>query len=112
MAVTLRLSRHGQKNRPFYRIVATETQNRRDGKFIEIVGTYNTMSEPAEAKLYEDKVKKWLSVGAQCSTVVRDLIKKNIPGLIEKREEHKKAKVQATRKARKARAAKPKKSAK
>lgn len=109
MAVTLRLSRHGQKNRPFYRIVATETQNRRDGKFIEIVGTFNSMSEPAVVSLQEDKIKKWIGVGAQYSGVVRDLIKKNIPGLIEKREDHQKAKIQAARKARKARAAKKKK---
>lgn len=106
MAVTLRLARHGQKNRPFYRIVATETANRRDGKFIEIIGTYNNMSEPAVAKLNEEKIRKWIAVGAQTSGVVRDLIKKQIPGLVEAREENQLKKLQAARKARKARIAK------
>ncbi len=104
MAVTLRLARHGQKNRPFYRIVATEKTNRRDGKFIEIVGTYNTMTEPAAVKLYEEKIKKWVGNGAQLSGVVRTLIKKNIPGLVEAREEHKTKKTQEARSKRKARA--------
>lgn len=104
MAVTLRLARHGQKNRPFYRIVATESANRRDGKFIEIVGTYNTMTEPATVKLFEDKIKKWVGYGAQMSTVVRSLIKKNIAGIVEAREEHQTKKIQAARSKRKARA--------
>ncbi len=104
MAVTLRLARHGKKNRPYYRIVATEKTNRRDGKFIEIVGTYNTMTEPATVKLYEDKIKRWVGHGAQLTGVVRTLIKKNIPGLIEAREEHKTKKVQDARRKRKARA--------
>lgn len=104
VAVTLRLARHGQKNRPYYRIVATETTSRRDGKFIEIVGTYNTMTEPASVKLYEDKIKKWVGHGAQVSSVVRSLIVKNIPGLLEAREEHKKKKTQETRRRRKERA--------
>ena len=105
MAVTLRLSRHGQKNRPFYRIVATETTNRRDGKFIEIVGTLNTMTEPAVAVLNAEKVKKWIKNGARYSLVVKNIIKKEIPGLIEAREDHQTKKVQTARKARKVRVA-------
>ncbi len=106
MAVTLRLSRHGQRNRPFYRIVATETASRRDGRFIEIVGTLNTMTEPAVATLHEDKVRKWIKNGAQYSLVVKNIIKKQIPGLIEAREDNQRKKIQTARKARKARIAK------
>ena len=104
MAVTLRLARHGQKNRPFYRIVATESANRRDGKFIEVVGLYNTMSEPATVSLQEDKIKKWIALGAQVSSVVRSLLVKNYPGLVETREEHQRKKIQDARRKRKVRA--------
>ena len=58
MAVTLRLSRHGKKKNPFYRIVATETGFRRDGKYIEIVGSYNPMQDPPLVVLKEERVAK------------------------------------------------------
>lgn len=115
MAVTLRLARHGQRNRPFYRVVATETANKRDGKFIEVIGTYNTMTEPATVRLNEEKIKKWLKNGAQLSSLVRSLIIKNFPGIVEAREDHKMKKVQAARKKRKERSkggSKPAKAAK
>lgn len=117
MAVILRLARYGQKKRPFYRIVATEKSSRRDGRFIEVIGTYNSLSNPPEIKLAEDKVRRWVESGATASTVVRDIIKKTIPGLIEGRETHKTKKVQEARKKRKARVASkggaaPKKTAK
>ena len=105
MAVTLRLARHGQKKRPFYRIVAAEKQARRDGRFLEIVGTYNPMTVPATISLKEDAVKRWVSVGAQTSQTVRDIIIKNLPGVMEARESHQLAKIQAKRKARKQRLA-------
>lgn len=101
MAVTLRLTRAGQTKRPFYRIVATEHTSRRDGKFIDVVGTLNTMTEPATAVLNEEKIKKWVKNGAQVSSVVRTHIKKQFPGLLEERETHQKAKIQAARKKRK-----------
>ncbi len=100
MAVTLRLARHGQKKRPFYRIIAAEKRARRDGKFLEIVGTYNPMVQPAEVNLKEDRITHWVESGAGQSELVRSLIKQKIPGLIEKREENKKEKTVARRKKR------------
>lgn len=78
--IKLRLRRMGSKKRPFYRIVATEHSSPRDGRFIEIVGTYNPIVEPAELTLKEDRVQHWLSVGAKPSETVETLLKKQ--GLI------------------------------
>ena len=105
MSVSLKLARHGQTKRPFYRIVATERLGRRDGRFIEVVGTYNTVTEPAQIMFKEEKIRKWIEVGAQPTETVRRLIIKNIPGLVEAKEKSKKDKLVAARKARKARAA-------
>jgi small subunit ribosomal protein S16 len=105
VAVTLRLARHGQTKRPFYRIVAAEKTARRDGRFLEIVGTYNPMTVPATITLKEESVKRWVAVGAQTSQTVRDILIKNLPGVMEVRESHQLAKLQAKRKARKARLA-------
>lgn len=104
MAVTLRLSRHGKKKNPFYRIVATETSFRRDGKYIEIVGTYNPMQEPAQTVLKEDRVKSWIEKGAKPSALVRNLIKNNMSNIFEEKEEARLAKVRKARQARKERA--------
>ncbi len=82
MAVKLRLRRMGAKKRPVYRIVAADSRSPRDGRFIEIVGTYNPISEPAEIKLNEELVMKWLRNGAQPTETVRNLLKKE--GIIEK----------------------------
>ena len=106
MAVKIRLARHGQKKRPFYRIVATEAEARRDGRFIEIVGTYNPMTEPATITLKEEAVRKWVAAGAKATPKVRDIIIKNIPGLIEEKETAQRNKIQERRKARKERQAK------
>lgn len=106
MAVTLRLSRYGQKNRPFYRIVAANKAAKRDGRFLEIIGSYNSRANPPTFVLKEDKVKKWLQVGALPSRLVRDLIVKSFPGLIEGQEKHRLAKIQAARKKRKQKTAK------
>ncbi len=76
MAVKLRLRRMGAKKRPFYRIVAADSRSPRDGKFIEILGMYNPLSEPAELKVDEEKALKWLSEGAKPSDTVRDLFSK------------------------------------
>jgi small subunit ribosomal protein S16 len=105
VAVVLRLARLGKHKSPAYRIVATDRQNKRDGRFLEVVGTYNPLFNPARVTIKEDLVKKWLAVGAQPSDVVRSLIKRSIPGVVEAREEHQRTKIQAARKARKARAA-------
>ena len=76
MAVKLRLKRMGAKKRPFYRIVAADSRSPRDGKFIEIIGTYNPITEPAEIKLNEEIALKWLSTGAIPTNTVRDLLSK------------------------------------
>lgn len=105
MSVTLRLARHGQKKRPFYRIVASPKGSKRDGRFIEILGTYDPLKKPAAITLKNDKVQKWIENGAELTRVVRSIVKKQIPGLVEGREKHQRDRIQAQRKARKARAA-------
>ncbi len=105
MAVTLRLARRGQKKRPFYKIVAAEKQSWRDGRFLEVVGYYNPMVNPALISLKDEAVKRWLSVGAQTSDVVATMIKKQMPGVLEEILNRRTSKVQAARKARKQRAA-------
>lgn len=105
MAVVLRLSRRGHSKSPFYRIVVKERLSSRDGKFKEIVGTYNPLTNPSTVTLKEDRIKWWIEHGATATSVVRDIIRKKMPNLIEAREEHQLKKLQAARKARKARAA-------
>ena len=76
MAVKLRLKRMGAKKRPFYRIVAADSRSPRDGKFIEIVGTYKPIMEPAEIKINSEVALKWLNQGAIPTDTVRDLLSK------------------------------------
>lgn len=76
MAVKLRLKRMGAKQRPFYRIVAADARSPRDGRFIETVGTYNPIKEPAEVTFKEDRVMYWLSNGAIPTDTVRNLLSK------------------------------------
>ena len=73
MAVHIRLRRMGKKKQPFYRIVAADHRRARDGRFIEILGTYNPMTVPAKVTLFEDKVTKWLNEGAEPSDTVSTL---------------------------------------
>ncbi len=82
MAVKLRLKRMGAKKRPFYRIVAADSRSPRDGRFIEVVGTYNPIMEPAEIKVDEEIALKWLKSGAIPTDTVRDLFRKQ--GIMEK----------------------------
>lgn len=105
MAVTIRLARYGLKKRPFYRIVAGEKGRRRDGRFLEIVGNYDPMRDPSKVMLNEDKVRRWLDVGALPSEQVRSILKNHLPGVCEAREEAKRAKVRDSRRKRKERAA-------
>lgn len=72
--VKLRLQRLGAKKRPFYRIVASDSRFPRDGRFIEIVGTYNPLTSPTEVKIDEEKALKWLNNGAQPTDTVRSLL--------------------------------------
>lgn len=74
MAVKLRLKRMGAKKRPFYRIVAADSRSPRDGRFIELVGTYNPICEPAEIKINEEVALKWLKDGAIPTDTVRNLL--------------------------------------
>lgn len=76
MAVKLRLKRMGAKKRPFYRVVAADSRSPRDGRFIETIGTYNPICEPAEIKIDEELALKWLSNGAEPTDTVKNLFKK------------------------------------
>jgi small subunit ribosomal protein S16 len=73
--LTIRLSRFGKKKKPYYRVVVTDQRRPRDGRFVEIVGTYDPLKKPAEIKLNADRVKYWLGCGAQPSDTVRSFIK-------------------------------------
>jgi small subunit ribosomal protein S16 len=66
----------GAKKRPFYRIIVADARAPRDGRFIETLGTYNPLSEPSAVKLHEDRVRLWLTRGAQPSDPVRDILKR------------------------------------
>lgn len=77
MAVRIRLSRFGRKKKPYYRIVVQNSEARRDGKFLEIVGTYNPMVEPVELNIHQDKLQHWLDNGAQPTTTVKSLLARN-----------------------------------
>lgn len=74
--VKLRLRRMGAKKAPFYRIVVAESRNARDGRFIEEIGFYNPIVDPAELKIDAEKAKQWLANGAQASDTVKALLKK------------------------------------
>lgn len=76
MAVKIRLARHGAKKRPFYRIVVADSECRRDGRFLEIVGTYNPLPDPAEVVLKPERVQHWMDEGAIPTDTVKNLLKK------------------------------------
>jgi small subunit ribosomal protein S16 len=75
MAVRIRLTRKGTKKRPFYRIVVAHSESPRDGKFLEIIGTYNPLTDPADIQINLEKLRVWLDRGAQPTDTVRSLIK-------------------------------------
>lgn len=87
MAVKLRLKRMGSKKRPFYRVVASDSRSPRDGRFIEEVGYYNPITEPADVKIDEEKALKWLKNGAIPTDTVRDLFSRQ--GIMKKFHESK-----------------------
>ena len=76
MSVKIRLARHGAKKRPFYRIVIADTESPRDGRFLEAIGTYNPLMEPAEVTLKTERVKYWIGQGALPTTTVKNILKK------------------------------------
>lgn len=76
MAVKLRLKRMGGKQKPFYRIVAADSRSPRDGKFIELVGTYNPIKGQEVVSIDEEKALKWLNNGAEPTETVRNILSK------------------------------------
>jgi small subunit ribosomal protein S16 len=76
MSVKIRLTRAGAKKAPFYHIIATDGRSKRDGAYLENLGSYDPTRNPAEIKLNQERVSYWLKVGAQPSETVASLIKK------------------------------------
>ena len=76
MAVRIRLARHGAKKRPFYRIVVSDSEAPRDGKFIERVGTYNPLLDQAGVSFKKERIKYWMDQGAIPTDTVKSLLKK------------------------------------
>jgi small subunit ribosomal protein S16 len=77
MPVKLRLRRMGAKKRPFYRVVVADSRSPRDGRFIETVGTYNPLTNPPTTTLNSEKVRQWLSNGAQPTEAVERILRWN-----------------------------------
>ncbi len=88
MAVRLRLARAGRHKRPFYRVVAADARMPRDGRFLEIVGTFDPLKNPAVPELKQERVLDWLRKGAQPSVTVRTLLRRS--GILKQFEESKK----------------------
>lgn len=83
MAVKIRLTRLGDKKSPFYRIIVADSRSPRDGKFIDLIGTYNPLTNPAEIKIDSEKATKWLKNGAVPTDTARNLLVKS--GVIEEK---------------------------
>ena len=77
MAVKIRLKRMGQKKKPFYRVVVADSRSPRDGKFIEEIGIYNSISNPKEFRVDNEKAKQWIKNGAKPTSIVEKLFKDN-----------------------------------
>ena len=77
MAVKIRLTRLGDKKSPFYRVIVADSRSPRDGKFIEILGTYNPLTNPAEIKINNEKAREWIKNGAQPTDTARNLLVKS-----------------------------------
>jgi small subunit ribosomal protein S16 len=76
MAVKIRLARHGAKKRPFYRIVAADSEAPRDGKFLENLGTYDPLREPEDVSVKTERIKYWIEKGATPTATVKSIFKK------------------------------------
>jgi small subunit ribosomal protein S16 len=90
MAVKIRLKRMGAKKAPFYRVVVADSRAPRDGRFIEEIGTYNPVAQPAQVSIDEEKALKWLTTGAQPTDTVKSLLSKQ--GILQKFHEAKRQK--------------------
>ena len=75
MSVKIRLKRMGMKKKPFYRVVVADIHSPRDGRFIEQLGTYNPLVEPAEVKVDAERAQAWIKTGAQPTDTVKRLLK-------------------------------------
>ncbi|MBI5050890.1 MAG: 30S ribosomal protein S16 [Nitrospirae bacterium] len=73
--VKIRLTRKGAKKKPFYRVIVCDSRTRRDGPFLEILGTYNSLKDPSEIKINAERAKYWLTCGAQPTSTVKKLLK-------------------------------------
>ena len=76
MAVRIRLTRKGTKKKPFYRLVVADAESPRDGKFLEILGTYDPMKNPAEIKIHKDRVDHWIAKGAVATESAKAILDK------------------------------------
>jgi small subunit ribosomal protein S16 len=76
MAVRIRLTRLGRKKKPFYRIIVADSESKRDGKFLDILGTYDPLQDPVVIKIDDAKLQDWMGKGALPTTTVKSLIKK------------------------------------
>jgi small subunit ribosomal protein S16 len=76
MAVRIRLARGGRKKKPFYRVVAANSESPRDGSFLEILGIYDPLKDPVEVKIDPEKLDKWLSQGAEPTDTVKSLLRR------------------------------------
>jgi small subunit ribosomal protein S16 len=76
MAIRIRLRRVGRKGKPFYRIVVADQRSARDGRFVEVIGHYNPLTDPAEIQVDVDKARSWLARGATPSETARSLLKR------------------------------------
>lgn len=107
MAVSIRMARHGRMKRPYYRIVVADSAMRRDGRYLELVGSMDPLADPSQnpaaLTLKEDRIKYWIGVGAKPSDTVADLIEKRLPGYLKGLESAQRDRVRSKRAARKAR---------
>jgi small subunit ribosomal protein S16 len=76
MAVRIRLTRLGKKKKPFYRIIVADSESKRDGKFLDVVGTYDPLQNPAAIKINTEKLQEWIGKGALPTTTVKSLLGK------------------------------------
>lgn len=104
MAVRIRLARHGRKKKPYYRVVAADSASRRDGRYLELLGTLNPLTNPPELVLKEERIRHWVGLGAKPSDTASQLIEKVLPGYLGEIEEKRKERIRSRRAKRKARA--------
>jgi small subunit ribosomal protein S16 len=76
MAVKIRLTRRGAKKNPFYRVIAADSRSPRDGRFLEVLGTYDPRKDPPKINIEQDKLNQWVNRGAQMSAAVSQLVKR------------------------------------